>query len=74
MEENTSEVAKYDLNLSLEQTLEKALRDVNKALGSVDKDDYGICKYCQQPIEKARLMARPTSSACVSCKMKLKAL
>lgn len=72
--DSIAEVAKFDLNLSLEQTLEKALRDANKALESLEKGNYGICKYCKQPIDKARLLARPTSSACVSCKNKLKAL
>ncbi|MBI5254205.1 TraR/DksA C4-type zinc finger protein [Candidatus Falkowbacteria bacterium] len=72
--DSIAEVTKFDLNLSLEQTLEKALRDVNKAVDSLKKGNYGICKYCKQPIDKARLLARPTSSACVSCKNKLKSL
>lgn len=72
--DSTSEVAKFSLNLSLEKTLEKALRDVNKALDRIKKNDYGICKYCKQPIGKKRAMARPTSSACIPCKTKLKSL
>jgi len=72
--DNVSEVAQYSLDKSLEQTLEKALRDVNKALSNLDSKDYGQCKYCKQPIDVARLKARPTSSACVTCKTKLKAL
>ena len=72
--ENASEVDKYSLNLSLEKTLEKSLRDVKKSLSRIDKDDYGICKYCQQPINVKRLKARPTSGACIACKTKLKSL
>ncbi|MFH0814920.1 MAG: TraR/DksA C4-type zinc finger protein [Candidatus Falkowbacteria bacterium] len=72
--DSIAEVAKFDLNLSLEQTLEKALRDVNKTLEGLKKGNYGVCKYCKQLIDKARLLARPTSSACVSCKNKLKSL
>ncbi|MFZ5364685.1 MAG: TraR/DksA family transcriptional regulator [Patescibacteria group bacterium] len=72
--ENTSEVAAYDVNLSLEATLEKELRDVNKSLDRIAKGNYGICKYCQKEIEEARLLARPTSSACITCKTKLKSL
>jgi RNA polymerase-binding protein DksA len=72
--ENVSEVTQYALNLTLEQTLEKSLRDVAKALQSIDKGTYGLCKYCKQPIDKKRLVARPTSTACVSCKTKLKSL
>ncbi|HMB26060.1 MAG TPA: TraR/DksA family transcriptional regulator [Patescibacteria group bacterium] len=72
--DNTSEVAKYGLNLSLENTLEKSLRDVKKALKRIDKGEYGNCKYCGHPIEPKRLLARPTSGACIECKKKLKSL
>jgi DnaK suppressor protein len=72
--ENTSEVAKYGLNLTLEKTLEKSLRDVNKTLDRIEKGDYGKCKYCEQDINVKRLKARPTSGACIHCKTKLKSL
>jgi DnaK suppressor protein len=72
--DNTSEVVKFGLNLTLEKTLEKALKDVNKALNRISKGDYGTCKYCNQEINPKRLLARPTSSACISCKTKLKSL
>jgi len=72
--ENTNEVATFDVNITLEATLEKELRDVNKTLERIDKGTYGVCKYCKQPIEDGRLLARPTSSACITCKTKLKSL
>ena len=72
--ESTSEVVKFGLNLSLEKTLEKSLRDVNKTLKRIEDGDYGKCKYCQQEINVKRLKARPTSSACITCKTKLKSL
>jgi len=55
--DNTSEVAKYGFNLTLEKTLEKSLRDVNKAIESLKKGTYGICKYCKQEINVKRLKA-----------------
>ncbi len=67
-DENANEVAEYATNLSIEGNLEKTLRDVNKALTNIEKGTYGICKYCKKPIEEKRLIARPTSSACVECK------
>lgn len=75
-DEDTSadEYIKYDINQSLEKTLEKSLEDVNKALDRIKKEQYGICKYCKQPIDPKRLLARPTSSACINCKTKLKSL
>lgn len=71
-DENAAEVATYGDRLSLEHTLEKELRDVNKALENIDKDSYGTCKHCGNPIEEERLKIRPTSGSCVSCKKKLK--
>ncbi len=67
-DENAAEVADYVVNLSLEENLEKSLRDANQALDRLDKGEYGICKYCHKPIEEKRLLARPTSSSCMSCK------
>lgn len=71
-DENAAEVATFSDRLSLEQNLELSLRDVNKALDSIEKGTYGKCKYCGKPIDDRRLMVRPTSSSCVECKKKLK--
>lgn len=70
-DENASEVAQFSDNLSLEDELEKALRDVDSALKQIEKGQYGICKYCHQPIDERRLLARPTSSSCIQCKKTL---
>ncbi len=70
-DENAQEVAQYTTNKPLEIALEKELRDVDKSLKRLKKGDYGICKYCQKSIEEKRLLARPTSSACVECKKTL---
>ncbi len=67
-DENASEVADYAANLTLEETLAKSLRDVVKSLKRLEDGSYGVCKYCKKPIEEKRLLARPTSSACVECK------
>ncbi|KKR04286.1 MAG: Transcriptional regulator, TraR/DksA family [Parcubacteria group bacterium GW2011_GWC2_39_14] len=73
-EDSTSEVVEYGLNLTLEKTLEKSLKDVKKSLERIEKGDYGVCKYCKQEIDPKRLKARPTSSACIACKTKLKSM
>lgn len=69
--ESASEVAQYSDNLSLEDELEKALRDVESAIKLLEAGTYGICKYCQQPIDERRLLARPTSTSCIQCKKTL---
>jgi len=70
-DENASEVAQFSDNLSLEEELEKALRDVESTLKQIEKGEYGVCKYCHQPIDERRLLARPTSSSCIQCKKTL---
>lgn len=67
-DENAAEVADYIVNLSLGENLERSLRDVIQALERLERGTYGICKYCNKPIEKKRLQARPTSSSCMGCK------
>lgn len=67
-EDNAHEVADYEANLSIESDLDKNLRDVRSALKKIERNEYGICKYCHKPIEQKRLLARPTSSACIECK------
>jgi RNA polymerase-binding protein DksA len=70
-DENASEVAEYSDNLSLENSLEKSLRDTISSLKSIENGTYGICKYCEEPIDENRLHARPTSSSCIRCKKTL---
>ena len=70
-DENASEVAQFSNNLSLENELEKALRDVESALKRIDDGKYGVCKYCDAEINEKRLMARSTSSSCIQCKKTL---
>ncbi len=70
-DENAQEITQYLTNKPLEMQLEKMLRDVTKTLERMEAGDYGMCKYCDEPIEEKRLIARPTSSACVSCKKTL---
>ncbi|MDO8505341.1 MAG: TraR/DksA family transcriptional regulator [bacterium] len=70
-EDNATEVAQYSDNLTLERTLESALRDVKGALETIKKGTYGTCKYCKKPIDPRRLIARPTSSSCIDCKKQL---
>ncbi len=70
-DENASEVARFSDNLSLEEELEKAVRDVESALKAIENGTYGICKYCKQEIDERRLEARSTSTSCIKCKKTL---
>ncbi len=67
-EDKGQAVADYEANISVKDDLEKTMRDVVSSLKRLDEGTYGICRYCKKPIDEKRLLARPTSSACVECK------
>jgi len=69
--ENAAEVAQFTDNLSLEDELEHAFRDIEAALKRMEENSYGLCVYCKQKIDEKRLQARPTSSSCIQCKKTL---
>lgn len=70
-DENAQEISDFSTTIMTQKVLEKSLNDIDKALDSIDKGTYGICKYCHKPINEKRLLARPTAGACISCKTEL---
>lgn len=68
VDDNAAEISEYADELSIEARLESELRDVIKALGLIEKGQYGVCKYCNKEIDLKRLEARPASSSCIECK------
>jgi len=71
-DENSAEVATFTDNLSVEHELTSTLRDIRSALQRLDDGTYGVCKYCGKQIDEKRLLARPWSSSCISCKEEIK--
>lgn len=71
-DENAAEVATFSDSLSLQRKIEESLKDIRGALARIAKGTYGICRYCAKPIDERRLLARPESGACVTCKEELK--
>ena len=56
-----------DLDLAeIDRDLEE-LRDVEAALGRVQRKEYGSCSDCRQPIPFERLSAYPTAKRCYRC-------
>lgn len=66
-EENATEVADFQDNLSLEKNLEKTLGEVDVALEKVEKGSYGKCDKCNNEIDTARLEAFPAAVLCMEC-------
>tara|TARA_R110002072_G_scaffold276051_1_gene437464 strand:- start:211404 stop:211922 length:519 start_codon:yes stop_codon:yes gene_type:complete len=44
------------------------LKKIDKALGKIEKGEYGICTECDCGISFLRLNARPTADLCILCK------
>ncbi len=70
-DDNAKEIDMYSTSLSVGRVLESDLKDIETALKQIEKNTYGICKYCKKEIGEKRLLARPASSSCVACKNKL---
>ena len=45
----------------------KLLREISGALHRMDKEHYGICMECEEPISTKRLDAVPWARYCVTC-------
>lgn len=44
--------------------LEIRLREINSALGKIEKGEYGVCETGGEPIEEDRLEANPAARTC----------
>ena len=45
----------------------KLLREVDDAIRRIERDEYGVCQRCQEPISTKRLNAVPWAKYCVRC-------
>lgn len=70
-DENAQEVSEYSTTVVAEGLLEKTLKDIKSTLKRIDDGTYGICKFCQNPINEKRLLARSIASTCIECKTKI---
>ena len=52
---------------SLEQHVLVTLMDIDAALARLDDGQYGLCVDCGEPVDPARLKARPWASRCLTC-------
>lgn len=57
--------------LGLMDSERKLLREIDNALGRLEKKTYGICEGTGKPISKARLKAQPWAKYCVEHARKL---
>ncbi len=73
-DEGDAEIFEREKNAALIAVLERKLQDVESALRSIDKGEYGICERCGKPIEAARLEVKPDATLCVACQTEVERL
>ena len=67
MADDATEAFEQSKGLSLQQTIEYRLTEVNDALRKFQDDSYGTCENCGQTIDWARLEALPAARLCIRC-------
>jgi len=55
---------------ALAGNLRESLNDVEAAIVKLDNGSYGTCEGCGQPINPARLEAKPAARLCMECASK----
>jgi RNA polymerase-binding protein DksA len=56
--------------MSLANNSRDLLAQVEHAIARLDSGTYGVCESCGNPIAKARLLALPHATLCVTCKQR----
>jgi RNA polymerase-binding protein DksA len=69
--DDASELFEREKNLSVRQTLQASLQEVEAALRKVDEGTYGVCEDCGRPIAEKRLRALPEATHCIECQSRL---
>lgn len=59
---------------ALMAVLERRLQDINHALRSLEKGEYGICQRCGNQIDSERLEVKPDATLCLSCQREVEAV
>ena len=67
MADSATETHDRELEISLEDTLERRLGEVRAAFGRLDDGTYGQCARCGRPIPAERLEAMPSARFDVDC-------
>lgn len=69
-DEETSESAEFDKQLSIAQNYKERLMNVGSSLEKIKEGDYGICEKCKEKISLDVLSVAPESKLCKKCKKK----
>ena len=56
-----------ELLMSMSSNDRQLLKMIDEALLRMDKDEYGFCVKCEEPISEKRLAAIPWARLCIRC-------
>lgn len=73
-DEGDAEIFEREKNAALIAVLERKLQDIDSALRSIEKGQYGTCERCGQPIEMERLEVKPDATLCLKCQQEVERL
>ncbi|MEZ4712398.1 MAG: TraR/DksA C4-type zinc finger protein [Caldilineaceae bacterium] len=73
-EEGDVEIFEREKNAALIAILERKIKDIDAALTSMEKGNYGICERCGQPIPPERLEVKPDATLCLNCQREVERL
>lgn len=73
-DEGDSEIFEREKNAALIVVLERRLKDIETALKSMEKGEYGLCTRCGNQIEPERLEIKPDATLCVGCQREVERL
>jgi YteA family regulatory protein len=62
-----TETFEMELNKALKDHEKENLKNINRALKKIKKNDYGICEECGVSIEDDRLQYMPEAKLCIDC-------
>jgi RNA polymerase-binding protein DksA len=73
-DEGDAEIFEREKNAALIAVLERKIQDIDAALRSIEKGQYGICERCGNPIEAGRLEVKPDATLCLACQQEVERL
>jgi RNA polymerase-binding protein DksA len=73
-DEGDAEIFEREKNAALIAVLERKLSNIDTALRSIEKGQYGICERCGRQIEVERLEVKPDATLCLSCQQEVERL
>lgn len=73
-DEGDAEIFEREKNAALIAVLERKIQDIDAALRSIERGQYGICERCGNPIEVERLEVKPDATLCLNCQQEVERL